>query len=71
MILTKPNKSSYTANEAAVEIGVSIEEFRTLIRSHIVDREEDLGNIPIATFQPSDLALLRILAKQLPSQDAA
>ena len=67
MILTKPNKSQYSEAEAAAEIGVSIDELRTLIKSHVVDQEEDLKNVPSATFQPSDLVLLRILAKQHPT----
>lgn len=66
MILTKPNKSHYSESEAAAEIGVSIDELRSLIKSFVVDREEDLNNVPSATFQPSDLVLLRILAKQRP-----
>jgi hypothetical protein len=63
MILTKPNKSQYSEAEAAAEIGVSVDQLRTLIKSFVVD-QEDLNNVPSATFQPSDLVLLRILAKQ-------
>ena len=66
MILTKPNKSQYSETEAAAEIGVSVDELRALIKSHVVDKEEDLNNVPSATFQPSDLVLLRILAKLRP-----
>ncbi|HEY3743758.1 MAG TPA: hypothetical protein VGL53_28130 [Bryobacteraceae bacterium] len=67
MILTKPHKSHFSESEAAAEIGVSIDELRSLIKSFVVDREEDLNNVPSATFQPSDLVLLRILAKQRPA----
>jgi hypothetical protein len=66
MIVTKPNKSHYSETEAAAEIGVSVDQLRSLIKSYVVDREEDLSNVPSATFQPSDLVLLRILAQQRP-----
>ena len=32
-----------------------------MIRSHVVDRDEDLNNVPATTFQPSDLLILRLL----------
>ena len=64
MILTKPNKSQYSEAEAAAEIGVSVDELRSLIKSRIVDREEDLNNVPAAIYQPPDLVMLRFLAQQ-------
>lgn len=33
-----------------------------MIRSHVVDREEDLSNVAATTFQPSDILVLRLLA---------
>ena len=45
-----------------MELGVSVEVLRGLIRSHVVDREEDVSNIPSTTFQPSDLLVLKLLA---------
>ena len=62
MQLTKPVKSQYSEVEAAEELGVSVTQFRTMIRSHVVEREEDLTNVPVTTFQPSDLVILRLLA---------
>ena len=62
MLMTRPSKSQYTAVEEAEELGVSVERSRTIIRSHVVDREEDAVNIPVTTFQPSDLLILRLLA---------
>jgi hypothetical protein len=62
MLMTRPSKSQYTEVEAAEELGVSIDRLRTIIRSHVVDREEDVVNIPVTTFQPSDLLILRLLA---------
>ena len=60
--MTRPSKSQYTEVEAAEELGVSVDRLRTIIRSHVVEREEDAENIPVTTFQPSDLLILRLLA---------
>ena len=57
----RTGKSQYTEFEAAEELGVSIERLRYLIRQHVVTSEEDLNNVSIATFQQSDLLLLRFL----------
>ena len=62
MQLTRTGKSQYSEMEAAEELGISIEQLRTMIRSHVVDRDEDLSNVPVTTFQPSDLLILRLLS---------
>jgi len=62
MQLSRTGKSQYTETEAAEELGISVEQLRTMIRSHVVDREEDVNNIPVTTFQPSDLLVLRLLS---------
>ena len=62
MQLTRSVKSQYSEVEAAEELGISVEKLRTMIRSHVVDRDEDLTNVPVTTFQPSDLLILRLLA---------
>ena len=69
MQLTKMGKSQYSETEAAEELGVSVAQLRTMIRSHVVDRDEDLNNVPVTTFQPSDLLILRLLSKQQQLQD--
>jgi hypothetical protein len=56
-------RSQYTETEAAEELGISVAQLRTMIRSHVVDRDEDLNNIPVHTFQASDLVILRLLTK--------
>ena len=56
-------KTQYSEQEAAQELGLSIEQFRTLIKSHIVDSEEDLNNVPVASFHPSDLLVLKLLSR--------
>ncbi len=62
--LSRTGKSQYSETEAAEELGVSVAQLRTMIRSHVVERDEDLTNVPVTTFQPSDLLVLRLLAKQ-------
>ncbi len=61
-IPTRATKSQYTEIEAAEELGISVEKLRTMIRSHVVERDEDLNNVPVTTFQPSDLLILRLLS---------
>ena len=60
-VSSKPGKGQYSEAEAAEELGISVGQLRTMIRSHVVDRDEDLNNIPVTTFQPSDLLVLRLL----------
>lgn len=54
-------KSQYTETEAAEELGISTAQLRGMIRSHVVERDEDLTNVPVHTFQASDLVILRLL----------
>lgn len=58
-------KSHYTESEAAVALGVSVEQLRTLIRSHIVKTDEDMAHVAAASYQPSDLLVLRMILKGL------
>lgn len=58
----KPGKTQYSEHEAAQELGVSVEQLRSLIRSHIAQSDEDLNHIAIASFHPSDLLVLKLLA---------
>ena len=66
MQLIRTGKSQYSETEAAEELGISIAQLRTMIRSHVVEHDDDLTNVPATTFQPSDLLILRLLSgKQL------
>jgi hypothetical protein len=60
-VTSRPGKGQYSEAEAAEELGISVAQLRTMIRSHVVDRDEDLNNVPVTTFQPSDLLILRLL----------
>jgi hypothetical protein len=62
MLMTRPARSQYTEVEAAEELGVSVEHLRNIVRNHVVERAEDADNLPVTTFQPSDLLILRLLA---------
>jgi hypothetical protein len=67
---TTRSKSQYTETEAAEELGISITQLRSMIRNHVVERDEDLTNVPVHTFQASDLVILRLLTnmqRQQPS----
>ena len=63
-IPTKQNKTQYSEAEAAHELGVTVEQLRVLIRNHIAKSDEDLAHIAVATFHPSDLLVLKLLAGQ-------
>ncbi len=58
---SRPGKGQYSEAEAAEQLGISVMQLRTMIRSHVVDKDEDLNNVPVHTFQPSDLLILRLL----------
>jgi len=60
-VSTRPGKGQYSEAEAAEELGITVAQLRTMIRSHVVDKDEDLNNVPAHTFQPSDLLILRLL----------
>jgi len=66
-IVVKPTKTHYSEHEAADELGVSVDQLRTLIRSHIVETDDDLNNVGVASFHPSDLLVLKILSRLKPS----
>jgi hypothetical protein len=63
-LVTKANQTQYSEVEAAQELGVTVEQLRVLIRSHIAQTDEDLTHIAVASFHASDLLVLKILAGQ-------
>ena len=69
MQLNRTGKSHYSETEAAEELGISIEQLRTMIRSHVVDKDEDLTNVPTTTFQASDLLILRLLSSKFAAEE--
>jgi len=71
MTTFRPGKGYYNEGEAAQALGISLEQLRVLVKRHIVDAEDDMANLPITTFQPSDLLLLRLLAAKPLSDEVA
>jgi hypothetical protein len=61
LLVNKSPKPHYSESEAARELGLSVEELRTLIRSHIAETDEDLNNVSVTSFHPSDLLVLKLL----------
>ena len=57
------SKAEYSEMEAAGELRISIEALRALVRAHITREEEDLANVPLLSFRPSDLLLLKMLSE--------
>jgi len=60
---TRSAKSFYSEIEAAQALGISIDRFRDLVRTHIAQSEDEVNNIAATTYQASDLLVLRLLAK--------
>jgi hypothetical protein len=67
MLTPHAGKSQYTEIEAAEELGISIDNLRDIVRNHVVEQTEDIQNLPVTTFQPSDLLILRLFAGMSPN----
>jgi len=65
MLLSKTAKQ-YSETEAAAHLGISIEHLRSLVKDHIV-KDDDTASVAMATFQASDLLVLKILAGMNPA----
>jgi hypothetical protein len=59
-----PGKCEYTEAETATALGITLEELRVLVRSHVTPNEEDLNNVAVMTFRPSDILMLGLLSGQ-------
>jgi hypothetical protein len=62
-ISTRTTKSFFSETEAAQALGISIDRFRDLVRTHIAQSDDEANNIGVTTFQASDLLVLKLLAK--------
>jgi hypothetical protein len=63
-------KAEYTEEEAASALGISIGQLRTLVRTHVI--KEELGmDVPIPSFRPTDLLLLKMLSDSKPAAASA
>jgi hypothetical protein len=69
MLLSSPQtKTQYSELEAAVELGVTIEQLHSLIRTHIVDQDMDLSSLSVSNLHSSDLLVLKILSSTTPAR---
>ena len=57
----QPGKTEYTEEEAAIALGLSGSQFRLLLLRHVLHEEENLGNVALMRFRPSDLLMLSVL----------
>ena len=62
-LTTRNSKSFFSETEAAQTLGISIDRFRDLVRTHIAQSEDEVNNIGTTTYQASDLLVLKLLAK--------
>ena len=69
MMTRTVGKTHYSVPEAATALGITVEQLHSLIRNHIVEREEDLRYVAKASLQPADLLILKLLrgSEELPS----
>lgn len=67
MITTLPSRSAakafFSETEAAEALGISIDRFRDLVKTHIAQSDDEVSNIGATTYQSSDLLVLKLLAK--------
>ncbi|MBI2687832.1 MAG: hypothetical protein HYX27_16100 [Acidobacteria bacterium] len=63
ILTTRSSKSFYSETEAAQALGISLDRFRDLVRTHIAQSEDEVNNIGATTYQASDLLVLKLLAK--------
>ena len=55
-------KLEYTEDEAASALGISIGQLRSLVRTHVI-KEETAPDVPMPSFRPTDLLLLKMLSQ--------
>jgi len=57
---SKLPKAFYSETEAARSLGVSPQEFRTLLRQHLGSSDAETDNSPQTTYHASDVLLLKM-----------
>ncbi len=62
-MLPPQQKSHYSELEAAEELGISVQQLRTIVRDHLARTEEDRHSLPMAYFQPGDVLLLKLISR--------
>ncbi len=64
-MLGRTGKLYFTENEAARILGISVDQFRTLLTRHICDKAEDVINASQTTYHASDIVLLKMFVSQI------
>lgn len=64
--LLNTSKTQFSEPETAQMLGLTVDQLRLLVRNHIV-KDEALEDPPMTTYQPTDVVLLRILARLRPA----
>jgi len=67
----RPAKGYFTEAEDARALSLSLPQFRILVRRHIMVTDDEMANLPMTSFQPSDLVVLRMLAACTPIEATA
>jgi len=63
MVLSRPSpKTQFTESEAAEELGISLDQLRSLIRNVVNVKDGELDEIPVSQLQPADLLLLKMIS---------
>jgi len=62
----KPPKEYFTPEEAAKVLGLSLDQFRVLVRKHIARTDEDMAHVHDTVYHQSDLFVLRWVTGQYP-----
>jgi DNA-binding transcriptional MerR regulator len=71
MMAWEIGKTEYTETEAALALGVSIDQLRTLVRRHVIVEDPESDGV-VLSYRPTDLLLLRMLAqKEFVQREAA
>src|SRR5260370_7083794 len=66
MLTWVSGKLEYTEDEAASALGISIGQLRSLVRTHAI-KEESGADVPIPSFRPTHLLLLKMLSEAPPA----
>ena len=62
--MNNAQKAQYSEYEAAHMLGISVDELRSLVRSHIV-KDDESASPEVPTYHKADLVVLRVLARMV------
>ncbi|MGH9720842.1 MAG: hypothetical protein ACRD8O_11565 [Bryobacteraceae bacterium] len=61
MVPLEEGKLEYTEEEAAIALGLSVEQLRFVVREHVIQGDVQ-ADAPMPSFRPTDLLLIKMLA---------